>query len=179
MADLKIMLKNFRIYHDTILKEMMYVYKNSPEDHNCIRTKKFDKQFVEIPNRWVKGWNGDSRWLNYGIKYGDYINTKLLPKTTELLQEMERVLEIEFSFAGFSLLRGQTEIPPHQDYHILSEKPKVFHYGLKVPDDCYLIINNHKIPHKEKNMVLFDDAYIHSAHNNSNENRFILYLKLK
>ena len=85
----------------------------------------------------------------------------------KLLKSLEKE-GVYIDFTGFSLLKGKTEIEPHTDTKKPNFYPKSIHYGLSVPENCYIIIDGN----------YFDDSLLHSAYNDSKENRFILYIKL-
>lgn len=125
--------------------------------------------------KWVRGWNNSPEWLNYGLIY----NGKNLP-----LAEKRQPHTITFlnSFndkvfmAGYSLLKSGGVIEKHRDEEKNSKK-NVWHIGLDVPDECYLIVNDEKYKEENKKVIMFDDSYIHSAVNFSNKDRMILYIK--
>jgi len=148
--------------HSEIYKEMMYVYKTSPKI-DVTRGKEYSPNLLSNPD----GWDGDENWLNYGLKYNIWINENKCPFTVKLLKSLEKE-GVYIDFTGFSLLRGKTEIEPHTDTKKPNFYPKSIHYGLSVPENCYIIIDGN----------YFDDSLLHSAYNDSKENRFILYIKL-
>ena len=50
------------------------------------------------------------------------------------------------------------------------------HLGLTIPKDCYLLVNDKKGYWEQGICMVFDDTYVHSAVNNSDEQRVILLL---
>ena len=50
------------------------------------------------------------------------------------------------------------------------------HLGLSVPPDCYLQVGDFKKTWEDGKTLVFDDTYIHSAANNSDQPRVILLL---
>ena len=52
-----------------------------------------------------------------------------------------------------------------------------YHLGLSTPndDDCFILVDGQKHSWRDGQGVLFDETYIHEAHNNTKENRIILF----
>jgi beta-hydroxylase len=105
--------------------------------------------------------------LFWGIK-----NEKLIesfPETSKIISEVPGLIT-----AQFSLLKGMTNIKPHKGYSSMVLRS---HLPLVVPagaEKCALMIET-EIQHWHKGkLLIFDDSYLHSAWNNSNENRIVL-----
>jgi hypothetical protein len=93
------------------------------------------------------------------------------PKTTNLLKEIKSL-----NFSAFSRLHPQSNLAPHSHDNPFS---LIFHLGLIIPEGntCGLCVDgkNH-IWTKPGDAVIFDDTLEHSAWNNSNEERIVLYI---
>ena len=52
-----------------------------------------------------------------------------------------------------------------------------YHLGLVTPnsDDCFILVDGQKHSWRDGEDVLFDETYIHEAHNNTDQNRIILF----
>jgi len=101
-------------------------------------------------------------------------NTKYFPKTLELISKVPNCSTIMFSV----LSPGQY-IKPHVGPY---KGVLRYHLGLITPenvDQCYLHVNNIKYSWKAGQDVLFDDTYIHSVNNNTDESRVVLFLDVK
>ena len=76
--------------------------------------------------------------------------------------------------AGFSLLKPQTKIKPHQGYQGNFLR---CHLGLKIPSgDCGLQVKNEVRYWQEGKVIIFDDRIVHQAWNLTTENRVILLI---
>jgi ornithine lipid ester-linked acyl 2-hydroxylase len=100
-------------------------------------------------------------------------NCSMFPETTKLLKKIPSV-----STAMFSILEPQVKIPAHTGK--LSGILR-YHLALIVPatGQCYFEVNGEKYYWKEGEGILFNDTYLHSVANNSNEYRVVLFLDIK
>ena len=80
--------------------------------------------------------------------------------------------------AGFSLLKPNSYIKPHIDNTGIDNNSLGIHFGLIIPEKkkSFLIVNNKKIYEDNFKLFGFDSNYLHSAENNSKQNRVILYI---
>jgi len=99
---------------------------------------------------------------------------KYFPKTYELINNIPGC-----SLAMFSVLYPGKVIPPHYGpykgvlrYHLTLIAPKKY-------KKCQILVNNKPYNWKEGKDVLFDDTYIHSVKNESDETRIVLFLDIK
>ena len=133
-----------------------------------------------VINNWIKGPESvKNEWINFGL----WVNGKPLikncqkcPNTFNLIKKAIK-LGAKVKVAGFSWLKPNSKIPPHTD----PNEDTVYHLGLIVPDNksCYIDTDNKKIIHQEGKWITFDDRKIHSAINNSNQDRVILYMLIE
>lgn len=71
----------------------------------------------------------------------------------------------------FSLLKPKQQIDAHygQSNHSLT-----VHLALEVPENCYLKVADLKREWQEGGLLIFNDSYLHSAHNQSERMRIVL-----
>lgn len=99
--------------------------------------------------------------------------TQKFPETTELLKKIPLV-----NFAAFSRLKPHSQLKPHSHLNPFS---LICHLGLIIPpgETCGLMVNNQvHIWKKPGEMIIFNDNLEHSAWNNSDEDRIVLYLDI-
>jgi ornithine lipid ester-linked acyl 2-hydroxylase len=99
-------------------------------------------------------------------------NSKKFPKTFNLLKDMPEV-----STVMFSILEPHAKIPSHTGKFsgILR-----YHLALIVPkgEDCFIEVNMEKYYWKEGEGILFNDTYLHSVKNNTDDYRVVLFLDI-
>ena len=96
---------------------------------------------------------------------------KTFPETTAVLRHIPRV-----RWAGFSRLGARSKLAPHS--HV-SPDSLICHLGVVIPPDgtCGLMVDGEThIWHSAGETVIFDDNYIHSAWNDSDSDRIVLYM---
>lgn len=159
-----------------------------PFDTNAITIKRLHKDWhntgekeswlefvakLESNRAWIGGWD-EQAWFNFPLVIGGKAvgaAEELCPTTVKLLKGIEGV-----NVAGFALLLPHSKLPVHTDttgYHynsaafnmLLSGSNSTLHVG---PEDIH--------DHKKGVAVIFNSEYPHSARNNGDSNRVILYL---
>lgn len=93
-------------------------------------------------------------------------NIEKCPKTWNLLKDIPGLVN-----ASFSILKPNTEILPHTG---ITNKVYRYHLGIKIPDNCGMIVSNKETTWKPGQLLLFDDTQKHSAYNRSTEERVVL-----
>ena len=161
-----------------IQKECLDVMKHYDPKNQCKkREKMWNKHGHNELSGWVVGPEAKgNEWLNYGLIYNDIVmekNCKVCPKTIQLLNESGLSIKI----AGFSWLRPHSFIPSHIDHN----QEQVYHLGLVVKEgkSCYIRNKGNMYYHQEGKSMTFDDGQIHSAHNESDAERIVLYLLIR
>lgn len=118
----------------------------------------------------------DPKWLNYGIMFKGTLfdkNATRCPAIAFLAYEMRAYINV----CGFSMLRGQSTIDWHTDHTGLQDNSLAYHLGLIVPrKKCTLFVGSKSMREKEGRVIIFDSNIRHSAVNNSNLDRIILYI---
>jgi beta-hydroxylase len=121
--------------------------------------------------------NQKNKWKVFVLKwYGKplKIAKKLCPNTVNIINKCN-----DIHCAMFLILEPGKYIPPHKG---LSTACLRYHLGLKIPkdkDNCYIKVNGKKYNWEEGKSLVFDDTYIHSVINNTNESRIILFLDIE
>ena len=81
-----------------------------------------------------------------------------------------------FSYTFFSTMSPMASIKPH--YGACNLKLRC-HFPLFVPEEAYLSVADDARPWKEGEMMIFDDSYVHEAHNlNKEKERVILLIDI-
>ena len=111
-------------------------------------------------------------WTRFYLKwYGDPLPSALekCPKTIELLNNTKSV-----KAAMFASLPSGGVLKPHRDPFAGALR---YHLGLVTPndDDCYILVDGQKHVWNDGKDVLFDETFIHEAHNKTDQNRIILF----
>jgi aspartyl/asparaginyl beta-hydroxylase (cupin superfamily) len=139
------------------------------------------KNHVNLPLQpcWVKGWTQSESWLNLGLVVGGlwlaWAETTM-PQTTKLLRD----LDLPYFTVGVCCLRAHSSIPTHFDEARETQTCHVYHLGLKMSDGGKntLCVLDEVLTHGVGKFIDFDDSFLHTARNDSDEDRFILYVKL-
>jgi len=111
-------------------------------------------------------------WTRFYLKwYGDMLPSaqKKCPKTIEVLRQTPSI-----KAAMFASLPSGGKLIPHRDPFAGSLR---YHLGLVTPndDDCYILVDGNKHSWRDGEGVLFDETFIHEAHNKTDQNRIILF----
>jgi beta-hydroxylase len=103
----------------------------------------------------------------------DLPNSKKCPKTMKLINQCKGIRN-----AFFSILDKQSYLPEHQ-----GGQYSIFRYHLALiipePDNCKLIVNGKHKKWIEGESFMFDDTFMHSAKNDSDYQRVILFLDIE
>jgi hypothetical protein len=91
------------------------------------------------------------------------------PETARLLSAIPGVAE--FGTTLYSALAPHTHIAPH--YGLTNAKLRC-QLPLRVPGRCRLKVGEHEVEQREGRCIVFDDSFLHSAWNDSDEPRFVL-----
>ena len=117
----------------------------------------------------------ENKWKIYVIKWYDKIHDNALkncPITSKIISELKDV-----HVAMFSILEPGKYIKPHKGP---STSCLRYHLGLKIPSDkqnCFIKVNDENFYWTEGEGLIFDDTYVHSVFNNTNEPRIILFVE--
>jgi beta-hydroxylase len=111
-------------------------------------------------------------WKRFYLKwYDEFLPSAadLCPKTVELVRSLPNV-----NAALFALLPSGGKLAEHRDPFAGSLR---YHLGLVTPNSekCKIFIDGEPYVWRDGEDVLFDETYIHRAHNNTGETRIILF----
>jgi len=111
-------------------------------------------------------------WKRFYLKwYRSYLPSaqELCPNTVELLSQLPNI-----KGAMFTLLPSGSQLMKHRDPYAGSLR---YHLGLVTPnsDDCRIYVDGQMYSWRNGEDVLFDETFIHYAHNESDEDRIILF----
>ncbi|KAJ1463308.1 Arginine/Asparagine/Proline hydroxylase, partial [Pelagophyceae sp. CCMP2097] len=115
---------------------------------------------------------GEWRWLSFVTK-GERREALRAPKTRTLLDAVPRLMTgVPFGFAFYSSLQPGAEIAPHTAPMNLRLR---VHIALRVPPgDCALRVAGETHTWRPSEALVFDDAYVHSAWNRTDQERVLL-----
>jgi beta-hydroxylase len=152
--------------HKIILKEYINYIKNNGKL----------KRFRDIDSKQSSIDIDDIPWEVLFLKiYNKETNKiKYFPKTYNLISKIPGC-----SLVMFSILPPGKKLEPHYGPY---KGVLRYHLGLIIPkkyDDCYLLVNEKKYNWKEGEDVMFDDTFLHSVENNTDETRVVLFLDIK
>ncbi|RBP53287.1 aspartyl/asparaginyl beta-hydroxylase domain-containing protein [Arenicella xantha] len=120
-----------------------------------------------------------ANWLAMDLYKNGELNTQiagLFPTTLKALQSAPHyTLDSQPFEIFFSLLKPGQQIAPHygQSNHALTA-----HLALDIPPNCHLTVDTINREWKAGELILFDDSFLHSAHNNSDQTRVVLIFSI-
>ncbi len=111
-------------------------------------------------------------WKRYYLKwYGKQHESALksCPETVRLLNQIPSI-----KAAMFASLPAGSHLGEHRDPYAGSLR---YHLGLATPnnDDCNIVVDGITYSWRDGEDVVFDETFIHAAHNQTDENRLILF----
>ncbi len=122
---------------------------------------------------------GSSAWSAMDLYRGGQINQDMLALFPETLSALEEVPTYNLTATPFevffSILKGKQSIAPHfgESNHALTA-----HLPLIIPGSGHLEVGGEMREWRHGEMLLFDDSYLHSAHNQSNDSRVVLIFSI-
>lgn len=119
---------------------------------------------------------GDIPWDVLMLRVFNKNTNKIIhfPKTYQLIKKIPGC-----TFAMFSVLNPGKHLAPHYGP---SKSVLRYHLSLIVPknnNNCFIKVNDQYYNWQEGQDVMFDDTYLHSVENNTNEPRVVLFLDIK
>lgn len=111
-------------------------------------------------------------WKRFYLKWYESAHpsaSELCPKTTALLKTLPSI-----KAAMFAELAPHSHLNPHRDPYAGSLR---YHLGLITPNDdrCYIEVDGQRHSWRDGQSVVFDETFIHSAENATEQNRIILF----
>lgn len=167
-------------YHDTNYswcKELRDNYLEIKKEYiNYINNHGKLKRFKEIDKVQTNYDVSDIPWDVLFLRVYNQDTSKIVyfPKTYKLISNTPGC-----SLAMFSVLHPGKMIPPHQGpfkgvlrYHLALVTPKDY-------KKCTIKVNKIKYNWKEGDDVMFDDTFVHSVKNDTDETRIVLFLDIQ
>lgn len=149
--------------------------------------KQFDEFYQTVKNQqgWIHWWSVDNPenpnrdWTIFGLMQGgNYMteNCTLCPETTKLLEQVPGI-----RVAGFSRLQPRSGIDTHRGFTGRMYGALAYHLGLMIPPSGASLVCGPEVHHWQKmgEVIVFDDTHPHSAWNDSDSERIILYIDFK
>lgn len=156
IPELKVLDDNWEIIRDEALKMAELRRIKAAEKHDDIGFNSFFKY----------------GWKRFYLKWYDARHPSaedLCPKTVALLKGLPKV-----KAAMFAELPPGGKLNAHRDPFAGSLR---YHLGLATPNDdrCYIVVDGDSYSWRDGESVVFDETYVHEAHNKSEGNRIILF----
>jgi SAM-dependent methyltransferase len=143
------LVKNELLNNIEIMKDWLLIDKND----------KFYKKHTIIP---IFGYN---KWSKYCINF---------PITVQLVKSIKNI-----ETCCFLKLSKNSRLDKHYGYNPSSNYILRSHLGLSIPKNCGMWVNGEIKFHQEECWITFDDSKLHTAFNNSNQERYILLIDMK
>jgi len=113
-------------------------------------------------------WAAGHLWL-YGEKHDDVC--RACPETARIVGHIVESTGSQVGHAMFSALAPHTFIAPHCGYTTTKLRCQL---PLVVPPRCRLKVGDHELEPREGKAIVFDDSFLHSAWNDSDQVRYVL-----
>src|SRR5699024_4918340 len=115
-------------------------------------------------------------WKRFYLQwYGEHHPSaaELCPQTTALLASIPSV-----KAAMFAELPAGSQLVRHRDPYAGAYR---YHLGLRTPnsDDCYINVDGEARGWRDGEVLMFDETYIHYAHNDTDMDRLILFCDIE
>ena len=166
----------FDVIKDEVLEKVGKLRYYSGEAWGKGGSQSYKMKNNEYKKFWVKGWNDDPQWLSHAIMFnGVWEQPGMeLPK---IINKILKKMKWKCVLVGYALLRPGGEIKPHRDETESEGWDNVWHMGVVVPQDCHLTVDGRVMHWEEGRILKFDDSKEHTAVNNSEFDRIIIYMK--
>lgn len=158
--ELKVLEDNWKIFREEALRLSKQQEIKAAANHDDIGFNSFFKY----------------GWKRFYLKWYDARHPsalELCPKSVALLASIPSV-----KAAMFAELPSQGKLNRHRDPYAGSIR---FHMGLITPnnDKCYIEVDGERYSWRDGEAVMFDETYIHEAHNKTKQNRIILFCDIE
>lgn len=158
--------KELRDNHEKITEEFI----NYQKTHNIPILGKISEQEMIFSN------NEKPKWKVAVLKmYGEETNlSEHFPFTLSIIKKIPKC-----HLCMFSVVDPQKKIPLHQGINACVLR---YHLGLIIPKQkelCTLTLENEKVFWEKGKDIMFDDTFVHMVHNNTDEERVVLFLDIQ
>ncbi|MDF1779664.1 MAG: aspartyl/asparaginyl beta-hydroxylase domain-containing protein [Alcanivoracaceae bacterium] len=156
LPDLQALQENWQVIRQEALNLFDEGYIKAASQHNDLAFHSFFK----------------TGWKRFYLKwYGDPLPSAetLCPKTVEMVNNIPSLNAVMFA-----LLPAGSNLGLHRDPFAGSLR---YHLGLITPnsDDCYIAVDGESYSWRDGEGVVFDETYMHTAFNNTDVDRIILF----
>jgi beta-hydroxylase len=160
LPELKLLEKNWQEIREEALRLASSSHIKASDSHNDIGFNSFFKY----------------GWKRFYLKWYDASHPsalELCPKTICLLNQIPRV-----KAAMFAELPPGSQLNPHRDPFAGSLR---YHLGIITPNDdrCYISVDGIRKGWRDGQGFVFDETYVHEAHNKTEQNRIILFVDIE
>ena len=150
-----------------------------PRNYELIKSE-FEEINENLAQGWLRNTTPEGEWLVFHLfDQGEKVleNCACCPNTVGIIESIGPFIKgCAFGNALFSVLKPGTHITPH--YGPTNCRIRC-HLPLFVPEGCFLCVNDEKRQWNEKELLLFDDSFLHEAkHTGLKGERIILMLDL-
>ena len=151
----------------------------SPKNYDSIKSE-FEWIRLNKTKGWFKNTTPEGEWLVFHLfnqgKKVEY-NCAMCPNTVQIIESVESFMKgCSFGNALFSVVTPGTHITAH--YGPTNCRVRC-HLPLLAPEGCSLCVNGEERQWKEKELLLFDDSFLHEAwHRGMDGERVVLMLDL-
>lgn len=147
--------------------QILMEYEQVKENYDIKQVKDFYKVDTDIGQ--------DNNWKGFPLIIYNYLfreNVDSCPQTNKIIKQVPGC-----SSAMFSVLGPGKHILPHTGIYKGVVRGLL---TLKAPSSgqCWIKINNQKIPFENGKLILFDETALHEVFNDSEEERVVLYLDI-
>ena len=168
-----------------LLNQRFYDYKIIYPELEILKDNKY-KILEEVSKINVKHWDD---WPEKEL-YTEEMSWKVLPffgfgiwidHNCDICPEITKILKNipNLRTALLSKLDAGTQLTPHTGWASLANNILRCHYGIKVPDRCYIYVETEKEQMLNNEIIVFDDSKVHYACNFSNNERIVLIVDIK
>jgi hypothetical protein len=164
---------NYNFYNTLLLFPELEIFKNNLEG-----IKNELMQNIGVMNDWLLKDKNDKFYSKHTIipiygykKWSKY--SKDFPITVGLIKCIK-----DIETCCFLKLAKNARLDKHYGYNPSSNYILRNHLGLKVPQNCGMWVDNEIRMHVEGEWLTFDDSKLHTAFNNSGDDRYILLIDL-
>lgn len=168
---------------EVVPKDILDIFRSRGQWTGSDNMHKMIEEIDKQPG-WIYAWHPDDdnivnkQWLNYPLYYGGHKFSKNLEKVPALARLLETV-EDKINIAGLSLMTPHAVLPSHTDSTGPTYNSMAYHLGIVVPEGCFLRVKDKKFYEKNGKSIIFNSEYMHSAENNADTDRIILYIDFK
>lgn len=163
-------------------KDIKHIYPTIKNEIMAM-TDMSSNQWHDWPEKWLfKEYNDTKVWKAlplYGFGIWSTQNTKNCPVLANYLKSIPNL-----RLAMISRMAPGIVLDKHQGWGFYSNHAIRCHFGIDVPENCFVSVTNEKGEEKIKyhengKWLIFDDSKTHSASNLSNKERIVLIIDIE